>query len=360
MQCPNCQNEVREGAVFCGSCGAAIPAAAPEPPAVPVPAAPVAPVASPAPQAAQTQPLPSAEQAEYERQMAEYQRKQAEYEQQRVAYEQYRQQTAGQTAPQPMAPAPQPSYAQPGVAQPAPRKKTGLIIGIVAGVVLVLGGLAIAGILIARNALEDAVQDIGADIEVPVTGDEGAADGQVAPDDTPAAPTGFASAAEAVTATLQEEGVGDWVSQLYKEDSGSAVYWAGPPNSEWVSELTVFKQGDGTWIVERIEDLQFGGDVPMTAGEEAATVVSEFLVAIQQDRADDAHALTIEPFSLDAASASYSNGQFTAFEIVSIEEQSDGTAWVQTSETWYGTTDSIWYYVVPTEAGYRISSAEVR
>ena len=358
MQCPNCQNEVREGAVFCGSCGAAIPAVAPEVPAQPVTPAPAAsaPYVPPVEQASDSR--TAAEQAAYEREMAEYQRKQAEYEQQRAAYEAYQQQATAPTAAMPPVAVPHASpYAQPGAVPPAPKKKTGLIIGIVAAVVLALGGLAVAGILIARNAFDGAMEEIGAELEAPITGGE-EVPAQEAPAETPAA--GYATAEEAAAAALAEQGFADWVTQLYKEDDASSTYWAGPPNSEWVSELTILKQDDGTWKVERIEALQFGGDVPMTPGDEAATVVTDFLVAIQQDRAEDAHALTIEPFSLDGASAAYSNGEFTAFEIVSVEEQSDGTAWVQTNETWYGTASDMWYYVVPTDAGYRISSAEVR
>lgn len=348
MQCPNCQNEVREGAVFCGSCGAAIPSAASEQPVAPSSAAPI-PAAATVPQSPS-----AAEQAEYERQMSEYQRKQAAYEQQKAAYEQYQQQAAGQTAHQPAVAASLPVSPQPAVAQQAPKKKTGLIIGIIAAVVLALGGITVAGILIARSAFDDAVEEIGAEFEVPVTG------GEETPADTPTGSAGYATAEEAAAAALAEQGFGDWATQLYKEDEALAIYWAGPPNSEWVSELTISKQSDGTWKVDRVEDLQFGGDVPLTLADEAALVVTDFLMAIQQDRADDAHSLTIEPFSLDGASAAYSNGEFTSFEIVSVEEQSDGTAWVQTSETWYGTASEMWYYVVPTDAGYRISSAEVR
>lgn len=335
MQCPNCQAEVREGAVFCGSCGATLPAQ-------PATSEQVTP---------QPQSQLSAEQAEYEQQMAEYQRKQAEYEQQKAAYEQQQQRAVGQTAPQQTVPQ-STQHAPLSVAPSAPKKKTGLIVGIIAAVVLALGGLAVVGILIARNALDGAVEDIGVELEVPVE--------QEVPAGEPVAPAGYASAAEAVAASLQELGNGDWVTQLYKEDTEVATYWAGPPNSEWVSELTVLKQGDGTWTVERIESLQFGGDVSMAPADEAVTVVTEFLVAIQQDRADDAHALTVEPFSLDPASAAYSNGEFTGFDILSVEEQSDGTVWVQASETWYGTADNMWYFVVPTDAGYRISNAEMR
>lgn len=367
MRCPNCQNEVREGAVFCGSCGAAIPAVAAPVESTPLPPpAPVAESAAPQP-VAYVPPQPDAGnpgQAEYERQMAEYQRKQAEYEAQKAAYEQYQQQAAGQTAQMPPAVAPVAQYTQDGQvapavgygqAAPAPKKKTGLIIGIVVGVLVIVGALAVGGLLIARGALENALEDTGLEVEAPVT-DDGSTN---APVETPGV-AGAATAEEAVRSALAAEGFGDWVQQLYKEDDASAVYWAGPPNSEWVSEVTVLKSADGTWVLGGIEALQFGGDVPMAPSDEAIAVVTDFLVAIQQDRADDAHDLTIEPFSLDGASASYSNGQFTAFEILSAEEQSDGSVWVETSETWYGSTATQWYYVVPTEAGYRISNLEVR
>ncbi len=362
MRCPNCQNEVRDGAVFCGSCGAAIPAAttpvASTPPQPPAPA-PQAAVPQPAAYAPPQADAPGSGQAEYERQMAEYQRKQAEYEAQKAAYEQYQQ----QTAQMPAAAAPTAQYAQTGQvapagygqAAPAPKKKTGLVIGIVVGVLVLIGALIGGGLLIARGALENALEDTGIEVEAPVT-DDGTGE---APFEAPTA-AGAATAEDAVRAALEAEGLGDWVQQLYKEDDASAVYWAGPPNSEWVSEITVVKGADGTWTLGGIEALQFGGDVPMAPSDEAIAVVTDFLVAIQQDRADDAHDLTIEPFSLDGASASYSNGQFTAFEILSTEEQSDGTVWVETSETWYGSTATQWYYVVPTDAGYRISNLEVR
>jgi hypothetical protein len=297
-------------------------------------------------------------QAEYERQMAEYRAKQAEYERQKAAYEQ--QQASYQQPTQVMPPAQgQPAYAQPGYAQPqAPKKKTGLIIGIAAAVVVVLIGLVVGGILIARNLADDAIQDLEATIEQPVvedtTGDE------TVPDDGDTAPamSGYATADEAVAAALAEDDADDWVFQIYDEAGDTIVYWAGPPNSEWVSEITVQRGADGSWTVTDAAPLEFGGDVPMSAGDEAAYIELEFLTAVQEDRAEDAHGLTVEPFSLDPASASYSNGELTAFEVLAVEEQSDGTVWVTTSETWYGNTESWNYYVVPTEIGYRISSLE--
>ncbi|MCK8115883.1 zinc ribbon domain-containing protein [Anaerosoma tenue] len=352
MRCPNCQTEVRDGAAFCGSCGAAIPQGAPA--GTEQPTAPMTPPAAAAPAGAAVDQA----QAEYERQMAEYRAKQAEYERQKAAYDQ--QQAPYQQPTQVMPPAQgQPGYAQPGYVQPPPppKKKTGLVIGIVAAVVVVLIGLVVGGILIARNLADDAIQDLEASIEQPVveeaTGEETEADAGGA-----AAPSGYATADEAVAAALAEDDAGDWVYQIYDEDGDTITYWAGPPNSEWVSEITVQRGPDGSWTVTGAAPLEFGGDVPMSAGDEAAFIVLEFLTAVQQDRAEDAHGFTVEPFSLDPASASYSNGELTAFEVLAVEEQSDGTVWVTTSETWYGNTESWSYYVVPTEIGYRISSLE--
>jgi len=347
MRCPNCQAEVRDGAAFCGACGAAIPhaaaagAAQTTAPMTPSPAAP--PAAGAAPDEAQ---------AEYERQMAEFRAKQAEYERQKAAYDQ--QQAPYQQPTQIMPPAPgQPGYTQ----LQAPKKKTGLIIGIVAAAVVVLIGLVVGGILVVRNLADSEIQDLEAAVEQPVVDETAEEEG--APDaGGAAAASGYAAADEAVAAALAEDDAGDWVYQIYEETADRMVYWAGPPNSEWVSEITVQRGADGSWTVTGAAPLQFGGDVPMSAGDEAAFIVLEFLTAVQEDRAEDAHGLTVEPFSLDAASSSYSNGQLTAFEVLSVEEQSDGTVWVTTSETWYGNTESWQYYVVPTEIGYRISSLE--
>lgn len=347
MRCPNCQAEVRDGAAFCGSCGAAIPEGAPAEAAQPTASVTPPPAAVPAAGTA-----PDQAQAEYERQMAEYRAKQAEYERQKAAYEQ--QQASYQQPTQVMPPTEgQPGYAQPEYVQPqTPKKKTGLIIGIVVAVVVVLIGLVVGGILIARNLADDAMQDLEATIEQPVaeetTEDAGGA----------TAPSGYATADEAVAAALAADDAGDWVYQIYDETADTMVYWAGPPNSEWVSEITVQRGADGSWTVTEAAPLEFGGDVPMSAGDEAAFIVLEFLTAVQEDRAEDAHGLTVEPFSLDPASSSYSNGELTAFEVLSVEEQSDGTVWVTTSETWYGNTESWNYYVVPTEIGYRISDVE--
>jgi len=354
MRCPNCQAEVRDGAAFCGSCGAAIPQVAPA--EATQPTAPMTPPAAAAPAAG---PDTGQAQAEYERQMAEYRAKQAEYERQKVAYEQ--QQAPYQQPTQVMPPAQgQPGYAQPGYVQPPPpsKKKTGLVIGIVAAVVVVLIGLVVGGILIARNLADDAIQDLEASIEQPVVGD--ATGDQAGSDtgDTAPAMSSYATADEAVAAALAEDDAGDWVFQIYDESGDTIVYWTGPPNSEWVSEITVQRGPDGSWTVTGAAPLELGGDVPMSAGDEAAYIVLEFLTAVQQNRAEDAHGLTVEPFSLDPASASYSNGELTAFEVLAVEEQSDGTVWVTTSETWYGNIESWSYYVVPTEIGYRISSLE--
>jgi len=43
-----------------------------------------------------------------------------------------------------------------------------------------------------------------------------------------------------------------------------------------------------------------------------------------------------------------------------VTEQSDGSAWVATSQVWYGLTESFEYLVVPAEAGYRIAQLRMR
>lgn len=69
------------------------------------------------------------------------------------------------------------------------------------------------------------------------------------------------------------------------------------------------------------------------------------------NEAEYAHALTVEPFSLEPASAQFSNGDFLFFEIASVEEAFDDTLWVKVEETWSWGTDRCRCHVVPTVAG---------
>jgi hypothetical protein len=150
----------------------------------------------------------------------------------------------------------------------------------------------------------------------------------------------------------------DWVFDLVADTPSLKEYWAGPPASEYVSVYIVEPAADGGWTVTDSYPLELGDGV--TEADEASFVVQDFLLAIMEDRADDAHDLTVEPFASDPASASFGNGDFTDFWIDSVEAEGDGTYWVYASEVWFGNTDQVAYHVVPTEAGWRIRDAAVQ
>ncbi len=167
---------------------------------------------------------------------------------------------------------------------------------------------------------------------------------------------GAATAMEALTEQLPQ----GWISKLVEDGQTAKTYWAGPLNSEWATVFVVqLAEGEG-WVVTDSYPFQGGSDVPAGEQEQAAYVVEDFLRAVQEDRADDAHALTIEPFALDPASASYSNGDFLSFSIDGVEPVGDGTYWVLTTEEWRYGAGTWRYRVVPTEAGWMIQDLEPR
>lgn len=334
MNCPNCGAEGQPGQP-CGVCGAVLPAGAA--PTVPMDVTP-----PPVDDAA------AAAQAAYQAELAEYERQKAIYDQQQTAAQAPVPQQAYPPAGYPQA-APQQAAYPPGTYGQPPKKKTGLIIAIVIIALLLFGGCIVGAVLGLRayNTRNDGV-------ELPVT--------------TPLAPQAPAEPeapvadaypdAESAALSVVEPG---WVTKVVRDEGSTMTFWAGPPNSEWVVEVVVEEVSDGNWVVTDSYALG-GGDVSDGASSDqdaAATVLADFLTAIQQDRADDAHALTIEPFSLDAASAQYSNGEFKSWEIVEAEAQDDGSFWFHVTEQWYDDPAEDWaYYLVPTEAGYRISSLE--
>lgn len=316
MQCPNCQAELRDGAAFCGSCGASIPAqggvpvsVAPAPPAVPVP--PAAPTPTVAPTAVMPPVVP--------------------------------QSAAQQPGYDPTAYAQQPGAA-PAPQGPQKKSKTGCIIAVIAGILFLCLACGIGGVVAFRAASDAGVIEPG-DVLVPGTEEPTGEEAPVG---------GFPTAEDAVIAELQDAGYGDWVYQLYDETEDRATYWAGPPASEWVSEIIVVRGSDGTWTVESADAIEAqGGDVAIS--DEAAAVVDEHLRAVGEDRGLDAQSYTIDPFRADPASAQVSAGGFESYEITGATEQSDLTVWVQTVQVWYGESQNWEYYVVPTEEGYKIS-----
>ena len=334
MQCPNCQAEIREGAAFCGSCGAAVESSIGEPPTpagppmseapAEMPAASTQPLETPAPPPplpSPTQPLPPP------------------------------------VAPQPVAPSagyPAQAHAAQGYSTPPagpagpPKKsKAPVIIAIVVIVLLLICGCAVAGAMMYLPVFEKIEEVTPGSVETPVTPTESAG------------PVGFATADEAVLAALEAEDIGDWVYQVYDETDGMIVYWAGPPASEWVYAISVQRAPDGSWEVVSLDTLDLGGgDVSegdLTPYDQAANVVGEHLYAVMQDRGMDAQALTVDPFKSDPASAQEAAGALGSFEVLDVREQSDGTFWVQSVQNWTWGVERWEYWVVPTELGYRIA-----
>ena len=306
MNCPSCGTPAVDGDQFCGNCGASM-------------AQPVQPAAQQPVQ--QTQQIPA------------------------------------QTPQQ------QPGAYQPPTAATPPPPPSGGSAGIVIALALIgmllFAGLAIGGFFFYRSLQDGDTQDT---VAIDSTGTESTP--ATTTQTTPAqALIGYATAVEAVEAEA-----GGWVYDMLGNYGDSMEYVIGPPNSEYTDVLVLEKQSDGSWLVTRSYFYDTGSPAPqaapappvaqqsMTAEDEATQVVGEFLYAIKQDRANDAHAYTISPFADDPASAQYSNGDLKSIEVLSATLQGDGTTvWVRSREVWTWGTEEWIYICVPTNSGYRIS-----
>jgi hypothetical protein len=218
--------------------------------------------------------------------------------------------------------------------------KIALIVG---GAVVLVGAIAAAVVLLLVLPGRDETQPVATATTVVAT----TVPNTTVP--TVAAPL-YATPEEALQAFLDA----GWVYKLVAENATSKEYWVGPPQSEFVGEVIVEPSIDGGWVVVESYALEMDEEVSAGDVEMAQNVVEDFLYAVMNDRAEDAHALTIEPFSYDAASASYGNGDFTDFVIEQVAPVGDGTYWVYTAEQWYSNTEYYMYQAVPTEAGWRI------
>lgn len=317
MNCANCGQPVGDSDVFCGTCGADLNAqrAAAQQPTQAVPAPPTQVM----PQQQPTQVMPP----------------------------------AGGYAPPPPGAAmpPQQPYAgpgQPGAAQQSqtPRRDNKTI-AIVAGVIG--GGLLLCSCLGAGAWAYFA----GPLRPVTSTGEPSApvetTEPSEAATDAANAVESYPTPEEAVKAEVPKS----WVVRKVNEGPQQVEFWAGPPASEFTTVYLVDAQSDGGWLVGETYPLEAGGDVQPQ--DEAAAVVEQHLKFVKADKGLEAQKLTISPFKEDSASAQVSAGGFTAFEMVKVEDAGDGTFFVTTKQTWYGTTETWVYRVAPTEAGMRIS-----
>ena len=174
--------------------------------------------------------------------------------------------------------APLAESAPPEAEKKRPRR---LVIVLVALGVVVLIGAGIAAVLASRNAHEDAPpadgpshaeSDRGA-IETSGTGDVDAtgpktetpgSDGtsEEPAEEAPPAQLGYATAEEAARAALEANGNGEYILAPAREDDELAVYWAGPPRSEWVYEIIVQRGSDGSWSVVSMTNIWEDYEVP--------------------------------------------------------------------------------------------------
>lgn len=320
MDCRNCGAALGTGDVFCGNCGAQADASPPPPAAQPtqvMPQVAQAPQAAPAPAVQPTQQMPQV--------------------------------TQDPPAYPPSAPSAYPAP-QPGSPVAAPVKKgpnAGVMVGVVAGGLVLLGLLGSAivfgGLALFRSSGDPVVAPVESEVAAP-------------PAATPAEGV-FATALEAA----QSEVPDGYVLELSEETDVRKVYWSGPPASEWDAVIVV-EQADGGWRVTDTSAFNAGAEGAPASGAVGATeaqqLVTGFLTAIKEDRPDDAQKSTISPFRDDPASAAVSNGEFKQFSIDSVEPRDDGTFWVYTTEVWSWGTDQWRYDVVPTEAGLRIRALE--
>lgn len=224
---------------------------------------------------------------------------------------------------------------------------TGLIIGLVIAGVVLLGALAGGAFLLLKGD-DTSETTITTFAQIETTTTATAATTTAPP--TTASPAGYATPEEAVEAELPA----DWVYKLADDTGVQMEFWGGPPAREFETVYIVEAASDGSWVVADTYPLG-ASDVPMSEADEARFVVESFLIAVMENRADDAHALTVEPFSLDGASAQYSNGEFKSYEVAAVEKASDGTYWVRVEETWSWGVDRWRYHAVPTEAGWMIN-----
>ncbi|GAB4256874.1 MAG: hypothetical protein Kow00129_17160 [Thermoleophilia bacterium] len=237
--------------------------------------------------------------------------------------------------------------------------KTLALVGVIAllAMVITIGGAVY--LLTSSSSPEEDVAIADPTAAVPATADPGtaapAAPATSAPSSTlpptTQPPVQPPTAEEALLAQLPA----GWVYRLDVDQPAHKEFWAGEANSEWTSVYVVESDVAGAWSVTDIQPWIGGSDVPVSAEEEAVFVVGDFLYALQEDRPSDAQALTVDPLRSDPASAMYTNGEFLSFEVLGAEADPDGTFWVTVKEKWvYGT--EIWrYWVVSTEAGWRVA-----
>lgn len=335
MNCPACGAENPEGKEFCGDCGAhlaqdAVPAE-PEGTPDPVPAGdddghsniPESPyvqtTAIPHEQyAAGSVPQPPAQQAY---------------------------QAASPPAP-PQYQAAQPTYAQASPAAP-PKKKTGLIIGLVAGVIL----LCVLGCCITLFFIptDDETTTTGEDENTLVVEAEGER-GKIEISEE----QGFADSMDALSDVAEQYYRGEdwWYVEITLEDDYEEYYIT--PDEATYDKGVILEKRDDEWFVVDVYTVDMsqvaveegsGADTSAATSDlapedAAAMAVDGMLVAIMEGRLEDAYTFTTAPlydYDLSVLTDSY-----TSWEFLGAEIQDDGSAVVLFTMHWSdGTTENV-------------------
>lgn len=299
MNCPACGAENPEDKEFCGDCGAHLPQETPYVQATAIPHEQYAAGAVPPPQ------------------------------------------VPAQPAYQPA----QPTYTPTPPAAP-PKKKTGLIVGIVAGVILLcIAGCCITLFFIPTDDETTTTDEDQNTIVVEAEGERGKI--EISEE------RGFADSMDALTDVADQYYRGDdwWFIEIALEDDYEEYYIT--PDEATYDKGVILEKRDDEWFVVDVYTVDMsqvaveegsGGDSTATgdlAPEDAAAMaVDAMLVAIMEGRLEDAYALTTSP--LYDYDLSVLTGSYTDWEFLGAEIQDDGSAVVIFTMYWSdGTTENV-------------------
>lgn len=369
MDCPACGAANPENKEFCGDCGAHLDTGEMPPeqtaltdapgtegheegsPAVPdspyvettaIPheqyvAAPVSPPTASYEQSAQTPPAQPSYQAP----------------QTPPTYQQPPAQATYQSQPAYQQPPAQPSYGTP------PKKKTGLIIALVAGVIL----LCIIGCCVTLSLIPTDDETTTTDEDTIVVEAEGER-GRIEISEE----EGFADSMDALTDVADQYYRGEdwWYIEIAIEDDYEEYYIT--PDETTYDKGVILEQRNGEWFVSDVYTVdmsQVAVEEGTGTGEEAAAsdlsdedaaalTVDAMLVAIMEGRIDDAYALTTTP--LYDYDLSVLTGEYTDWEFLGVEIQEDGSAVVIFTMYWSdGTTENVGALVLLEEGTWYVS-----
>lgn len=281
------------------------------------------------------------------------------YGQQPPTYEQPPAQATYQAPPaQPtyQAPPAQPTYAAPPAVPP--KKRTGLIIGIVAGAILLcILGCCLTLFLVPTDDETITGEDT---IVVEAEGERGRI--EISEEQ------GFASSMDALTDVADQYYRGEdwWYVEIAVEDEYEE-YYITPDEATYDKGVILEMRGDEWFVTDvytvdmsqvAVEEGTGTGDVAAASDlsdeDAAAMAVDAMLVAIMEGRIDDAYALTTTPlYDYDLSELT---GEYNDWEFLGAEIQDDGSAVVLFTMYWSdGTTENVGALVLDEGGAWLVS-----